>query len=265
MINTLNETHLHKTLKRIYANKTEGSVMEQPAEGYIADIIRPDGEIIEIQTGSLSSLLPKITKYLAAKRNVTVVYPLAAKKYIETKKDGCLISRRKSPVSKNIYSIFKELTGLTSVLLDPKFTLIVHESTITEEREQTELCVQSKNNRRRFRKNWLKTGKRLEDTGTEHIFNCTRSYLNLIPKDLPQMFCVKDLLLCAKKNIPGIKENEIICIGDSENDLSMIQNAGFGIAMGNARKDVKEAAKYITDNNECDGVGKAIEKIVLGI
>lgn len=35
--------------------------------------------------------------------------------------------------------------------------------------------------------------------------------------------------------------------------------------MGNARKDVKEAAKYITDNNECDGVGKAIEKIVLGI
>ena len=65
--------------------------------------------------------------------------------------------------------------------------------------------------------------------------------------------------------ILGIKENEIICIGDSENDLSMIQNAGFGIAMGNARKDVKEAAKYITDNNECDGVGKAIEKIVLGI
>lgn len=209
MINTLNETHLHKTLKRIYANKTEGSVMEQPAEGYIADIIRPDGEIIEIQTGSLSSLLPKITKYLAAKRNVTVVYPLAAKKYIETKKDGCLVSRRKSPVSKNIYSMFKELTGLTSVLLDPKFTLIVHESTITEEREQTELCVQSKNNRRRFRKNWLKTGKRLEDTGTEYIFNGTRSYLSLIPKDLPQMFCIKDLLLCAKKNIPGIKENEI--------------------------------------------------------
>lgn len=86
MINTLNETHLHKTLKKIYANKTERSVMEQPAEGYIADIIRPDGEIIEIQTGNLSSLLPKITKYLAAKRNVTVVYPLAAKKYIETKK-----------------------------------------------------------------------------------------------------------------------------------------------------------------------------------
>lgn len=63
--------------------------------------------------------------------------------------------------------------------------------------------------------------------------------------------------------ILGIKEDEVICIGDSENDLSMIQNAGFGIAMGNGRDDVKEAAKYITDDNEHDGVGKAIEKIVL--
>ncbi len=63
--------------------------------------------------------------------------------------------------------------------------------------------------------------------------------------------------------ILGIKEDEIVCIGDSENDLSMVQNAGFGIAMGNAREDVKEVAKYITDDNEHDGVGKAIEKIVL--
>ena len=63
--------------------------------------------------------------------------------------------------------------------------------------------------------------------------------------------------------ILGIKEEEVICIGDSENDLSMIQNAGFGIAMGNGRDDVKAAAKYITDDNEHDGVGKAIEKIVL--
>lgn len=63
--------------------------------------------------------------------------------------------------------------------------------------------------------------------------------------------------------ILGIKQEEIVCIGDSENDLSMIKNAGFGIAMGNARDDVKEAAKYITDDNEHDGVGNAIEKIVL--
>ena len=63
----------------------------------------------------------------------------------------------------------------------------------------------------------------------------------------------------------GIAREQVICIGDSENDLSMIKFAGLGIAMGNADKDVKEAAQYITDSNNCDGVAKAIEKFVLEI
>jgi len=63
----------------------------------------------------------------------------------------------------------------------------------------------------------------------------------------------------------GISSNQIICIGDSENDLSMIKYAGLGIAMGNADENVKEASKYITDNNNSDGVAKAIEKFVLGM
>ena len=63
----------------------------------------------------------------------------------------------------------------------------------------------------------------------------------------------------------GIDSKQVICIGDSENDLSMIKYAGLGIAMGNADENVKEAAEYITDNNNCDGVAKAIEKFVLEI
>lgn len=61
----------------------------------------------------------------------------------------------------------------------------------------------------------------------------------------------------------GIKREEIICIGDSENDLSMIKYAGLGIAMGNAMDIIKENAQYITDTNTNGGVGKAIEKFVL--
>lgn len=64
-------------------------------------------------------------------------------------------------------------------------------------------------------------------------------------------------------NYYGIDSKQVICIGDSENDLSMIKYAGLGIAMGNADENVKEAAGYITDNNNCDGVAKAIEKFVL--
>lgn len=60
-----------------------------------------------------------------------------------------------------------------------------------------------------------------------------------------------------------IRPEEVICMGDSENDLSMIKYAGLGIAMGNAIDLVKENADYITDTNENSGVGKAIEKFIL--
>ena len=63
----------------------------------------------------------------------------------------------------------------------------------------------------------------------------------------------------------GIAREQIICIGDSENDLSMIKYAGLGVAMGNADQEVKEAAQYITDSNNCDGVARVIEKFVLEI
>ncbi|MGH4118328.1 Cof-type HAD-IIB family hydrolase [Clostridium sp.] len=63
----------------------------------------------------------------------------------------------------------------------------------------------------------------------------------------------------------GITREQVICIGDSENDLSMIKFAGLGVAMANGDDDVKAAASYITDDNNCDGVAKAIEKFVVGV
>ncbi|WP_066891116.1 Cof-type HAD-IIB family hydrolase [Clostridium nigeriense] len=59
----------------------------------------------------------------------------------------------------------------------------------------------------------------------------------------------------------GFKREEIVCIGDNENDISMIEYAGFGVAMGNAIEEVKALADYITDTNKEDGVAKAIKKI----
>lgn len=62
-----------------------------------------------------------------------------------------------------------------------------------------------------------------------------------------------------------VAREQVICIGDSENDLSMIKFAGLGVAMGNGDDEVKEAASYITDDNNCDGVAKVIEKFVLKV
>lgn len=60
----------------------------------------------------------------------------------------------------------------------------------------------------------------------------------------------------------GIYAEEIIAIGDSYNDISMIKMAGLGVAMQNAAASVKEIADYITDDNEHDGVAKVIDKFI---
>ncbi|NLL73678.1 MAG: sugar-phosphatase [Clostridiales bacterium] len=61
----------------------------------------------------------------------------------------------------------------------------------------------------------------------------------------------------------GIKQEEVICIGDAGNDIAMIEYAGLGVAMGNATDDAKAVADYITLTNEEDGVAHVIEKFVL--
>ena len=61
----------------------------------------------------------------------------------------------------------------------------------------------------------------------------------------------------------GIAPEEIIAVGDDQNDLDMIRHAGLGIAMGNAVDAVKEAADAITGSNAEDGLVQALERFVL--
>ena len=60
----------------------------------------------------------------------------------------------------------------------------------------------------------------------------------------------------------GVTMEQTMAIGDSENDYSMINAAGLGVAMGNASDDIKAIADYITTSNEEDGVGEAIKKFI---
>ncbi|HNR04197.1 MAG TPA: Cof-type HAD-IIB family hydrolase [Bacillota bacterium] len=61
----------------------------------------------------------------------------------------------------------------------------------------------------------------------------------------------------------GINREEVIAIGDNENDISMIEYAGLGIAMGNAEECLKRAADHVTGDYQEDGVAEAIEKFIL--
>ena len=64
--------------------------------------------------------------------------------------------------------------------------------------------------------------------------------------------------------IYGIDREEMIAVGDGENDLSMIEYAGLGIAMANASEKVKSKADYITASNEDEGVAKVLYKFFSG-
>ncbi len=61
----------------------------------------------------------------------------------------------------------------------------------------------------------------------------------------------------------GIKQEEVICIGDAGNDEHMIRYAGLGVAMENGFDELKAIADYITGTNEEDGVAQVIEKFIL--
>lgn len=62
--------------------------------------------------------------------------------------------------------------------------------------------------------------------------------------------------------LTNIDESEVIAFGDANNDLTMIEAAGIGVAMSNASPLVLEAADYITLSNDEDGIAHALAKFM---
>jgi len=60
----------------------------------------------------------------------------------------------------------------------------------------------------------------------------------------------------------GISPDEIMAIGDNNNDLTMLEYAVHSVAMGNSDDSIKKIARYVTDTNDNDGAAKAIERII---
>jgi len=67
-------------------------------------------------------------------------------------------------------------------------------------------------------------------------------------------------MVCRELDVPLA---EVMAMGDSESDLSMLRMSGLGIAMDNAPDEVKRAALHIAPANDADGVAWAIEKFAL--
>jgi len=184
MINTLNESQLHKALKTFYA--VQFSAQEEvKVERWYCDLVCPDGGIVEIQTKNVGALKEKIAGLLKSGRRVTVVHPIIKEKIIETySEDGTLASRRKSPKKESLWSELREFTALTEILLQKKFSLLLPEITMAEKRIQSPEARQAKNGRRRYKKAWQKTDKALLTIGATYKLNGKKDWLGLLPKEI---------------------------------------------------------------------------------
>lgn len=103
-------------------------------------------------------------------------------------------------------------------------------------------------------------------------------YEKELPKIFPELYIVKSTpyflefsnpegsKYCAVKylqNLWGLKDEEILTIGDQNNDIALLKAGGVKVAMGNATEELKKIADYITDSVYEDGFVSAMEKFCL--
>ena len=190
---TINESDLHSTLKNMYAEIYDGKT-EICQNGYVYDIIASDNTVIEIQTKNLSQLKNKLEDTIKRNQKIKLVHPVIINKRIITyDNDGKVLSNRKSPKKGNFYDIFKELTQIYPLLLNENLSLEILEINMTEVRIKDLELVQSANKKRRFKKDWIKSNKKLDEILNTKILNSKEDFLSLLPKELPDLFCAKDI------------------------------------------------------------------------
>lgn len=99
-------------------------------------------------------------------------------------------------------------------------------------------------------------GAATDGKGRERFYDVLESSEGNLEFVLPHT--TKGTAVEALANHWGYTPDEVMTIGDSENDLSMIRFAGASVAMGNARDNVKAAARYETTDNNNYGVARAL-------
>lgn len=189
MIGQLHETALHESLKKMYAEQTQG-VTEQKVDGYIIDVVTPF-ELIEIQTGSFSNIRVKLGKLLPNHR-VRLVYPIFAEKTIRLydKDQKHIIRERKSPARGVPAVAGVELMRIPETVLHPNFILEIVMVKALEERADDGAGSWR-------RKGISILGRTLLEVVDTIIFEGKESYKLLLPVTLPERYTHKDLKTCA--------------------------------------------------------------------
>jgi hypothetical protein len=201
-LSTYNESALHATLKQWAAGP--GASFEVEVDGYVVDVVRASGQLVEVQTANFGAIRDKL-RALAEKYQLHIVYPIAFQKWIIRRNpDGNgILGRRRSPRKGAVCHLFYELVRVPHLLAEPNITL---EVVLTEEEEYR---YYGQTRRRRWR--WLADDRRLIRVVEQHHFAGPSDLASLLPPSLPDFFTTADLAAALNQKRP-LAQKMVYCL-----------------------------------------------------
>jgi hypothetical protein len=184
-IGVLREGPLHAALKAHLARP--GDRAEVPVGRFVIDLVRADGELVEIQTGGFSPLGPKLDALLDGHR-MRIVHPIPAERRIVRVDDqGEVLRARRSPRPQSALAIFDRLVSFPSLLAHPNLVL------------EVVLCAED--HVRAPEAGRSRSGRRRRDPGVRRLREVLGSVelhgpadaVALLPPGLPDPFTTKEL------------------------------------------------------------------------
>jgi hypothetical protein len=122
-IGVLREGPLHAAVKAMLS--APGDRLEVPVDRFVIDLIRADGELVEVQTGGFGPLGAKLDALLDRHR-FRIVHPVAAeRRIVRVDEHGEVLSVRRSPKRGKVVEVFDKLVAFPSLLQHPNLTIEV--------------------------------------------------------------------------------------------------------------------------------------------
>lgn len=176
-INLYSEGSLHAQVKQYLSGP--GDRFEVSVDRKVVDLLKADGEVVEVQTVGLAKIQPKVLALAGSGRRVRVVHPIAVESEIRRLDPATdeLVSARRSPKRGDVYELFGELawaTGLVAARNVSVEALLVR-TAVTRKNDGTG--------------SWRRKGDRTVDRELIEVlgsrtFRTAAQWLALIPKDL---------------------------------------------------------------------------------
>ena len=122
-IGVMREGPLHAAVKALLAEP--GDRLEVSVDRFVIDLVRADGELVEVQTGGFGALGRKLDALLDEHR-VRIVHPIAAeRRIVRVDEHGEVVAARRSPKRATAVDVFDKLVAFPALLSHPNLTIEV--------------------------------------------------------------------------------------------------------------------------------------------